>query len=75
MSDIVVVLVEVLSLQEFKLDTGYIVAQSHFKLAGIQEDTKLAFESTSDIADYTCVGFPSNEWDLQGGSLRGGSMM
>ena len=80
MSDIVVVLVEVvLSLQEFKLglDTGYIVARSYFKLAGIQEDTKLAFESTSDVANYT-YGLPasdsSNEWDFQGGSLWGGSM-
>jgi hypothetical protein len=41
MSDIVIALVEVLSLQEFKLglDTGYIVAQSHFKLAAIRTRT------------------------------------
>ena len=55
MRDIVVVLVEVLSLQEFKRGTGYIVARSHLKLAAIQEDTKLTFESTTDIAD--CLPF------------------
>ena len=74
MSDIVVVLVEVvLSLQEFKLglDTGYIVARSHFKLAGIQEDTKLAFESTSDIANYTYVCFPHLTHPMSGTSKVG----
>ena len=63
MSDIVIALVQVLSLQEFKLglDTGYIVAQSHLNLAAIQEDsdTRLIFESTSDIADCIMWWLPA----------------
>ena len=63
MSDIVIALVQVLSLQESKLglDTGYIVAQSHFKMPAIREDsdTRLIFESTSDIADYIMCWLPA----------------